>query len=175
MKKGRAGDESVWWSNTRHMLKAYIKHLEMLHHGAEKDEFAVNWCKEQGVLRMEIELKKRLLSELELNDIGNITDDKLVALFEEQTGVFRSVDRTDEPDILDALPSRYRMTAAAWLAGQDVSCLMSRATMFRHAAVLRDYGIDIMHARNIEKFPVKVRVIDLQPLVVPEWYLRQCA
>ena len=175
MKRGRAGDESVWWANTRHMLKAYIKHLEMVSHGSSIDEFAVQWCKNQGVVRMEIELKKRLLSELGLNEIGNITDEKLAALFHDQTEIFRSVDRSDEPDILAAIPSRSRAYAAAWLAGVDVRTLCGRSTLFVHARILREYGLDILEPRNIERFPVKVRVIDLVPLQVPDWYLKEHA
>lgn len=176
MKKGMAGDESVWWSNTRHMLKAYIKHIEMEKHGASLDEFAVNWCKERGVVRVEVELKKRLLNDMGLSHMGNINDEALVHLFEEQTSVLRAVDQSDEPDILTAVPKRSRAYAAAWLGGQDVSGLCCRATLFAHAKVLREYGLDIMTPRNIEQFPVRVRIIDLQPLEVPEWYnLEQAA
>lgn len=170
MKRGNSGDESVWWSNSRHMLKAYIKHLEMLAHGASDDEWHVQWCKERGVVRVEAEMKKRLLSELGLNDWGEITDDKLVSLFDEQTSVLKAVDRSDEPDLLASIPTRSRAYAAAWLAGQDAMTLGSRATVFRHAKVLREYGLDILQRRNVEQFPVKVRVVELRPLEVPDWY-----
>ena len=50
MKRGQAGDESVWWANTRHMLKAYIKHLEMIKHGADSNDDLVSWLKDQGVV-----------------------------------------------------------------------------------------------------------------------------
>ncbi len=170
MKKGRAGDESVWWSNTRHMLKAYIKHIEMAKHGTPESDSVYQWCKEQGVVRVEIELKRRLLNDLDMVDIKNISDEKLIQVFHEQTEVFNAVDRTDEPDILDAIPSNSRVHAAAWMAGKDLRQLMSRATFFRHAKVLRDYGIDITEPRNIETFPVKVRIVEMKPLSIPDWY-----
>jgi hypothetical protein len=170
MKKGRAGDESVWWVNTRHMLKAYIKHIEMLKHGCAEDDPVYQWCKEQGVVRVEIELKKRLLHDEGLNKLENITDEKLIAIFESETEIFRRVDRSDEPDILDAIPAKSRIYAAAWFAGKDLVDLASRATLFRHAKILRDYGIDIMEPRNIEQFPVKVQIVDLKPLSMPDWY-----
>lgn len=47
---------------------------------------------------------------------------------------------------------------------------MSRATLFRHAKVLREYGLDIMEVRNIVKFPTKVNVIELKPVSPPDWY-----
>lgn len=170
MKKGRAGDESVWWVNTRHMLKAYIKHIEMLKHGCAEDDPVYLWCKEQGVVRVEIELKKRLLHDEGLNKLENITDEKLIAIFETETEIFRRVDRSDEPDILDAIPAKSRIYAAAWFAGQDLMNLASERTLYRHAKILREYGIDIMEPRNIEQFPVKVQIVDLKPLSMPDWY-----
>lgn len=170
MKKGRAGDESVWWSNTRHMLKAYIKHIELEKHGMKKDDPIYEWCKEQGVVRVEVELKRRMLQSEGLDKLENITEEKIKEIFEQETEILRRVDQSDEPDILDSIPTRYRVTAAAWLAGEDLSCLMSRATLFRHAKILREYGIDIMEVRNIAKFPTKVNVIELKPLSPPSWY-----
>lgn len=170
MRKGCAGDESVWWSNTRHMLKAYIKHLEMVKHGSSQEEFVYQWCKKQGVVRVEIELKRRLLQELGMDRIDGISNEKLEQIFQDQTEIFRGVDRSDEPDIIEAIPSRSRVYASAWLAGQDLRNLLTNGTLYRHAKVLREYGIDILQPRNVDQFPVKVRVIDLQPLAVPDWY-----
>jgi hypothetical protein len=170
MKKGRAGDESVWWVNSRHMLKAYIKHIEMLKHGCTEDDPVYQWCKEQGVVRVEIELKRRLLNDLDLVDIKNITDEKLIKVFHEQTEIFNAVDRSDEPDILDAIPAKIRMHAAAWMAGHDLRQLMPERTFYRHAKTLREYGIDITEPRNVERFPVKVRIVEMKPLSMPDWY-----
>lgn len=170
MKKGRAGDESVWWSNTRHMLKAYIKHIEMEKHGMSRDNPIYQYCKENGVVRVEVELKKRLLLDEGINKLETITQEKLETIFDQETEIFKRVDRSDEPDIIDALPSKSRIYAAAWLAGEDVRNLASRATLFRHAKVLRDYGIDILEPRSILKFPTKVNIIELKPLSPPDWY-----
>lgn len=170
MKKGRAGDESVWWVNSRHMLKAYIKHIEMLKHGCNEDDPVYQWCKQQGIVRVEIELKRRLLNDLDMVEIGQISDEKLVKVFHDQTEIFNAVDRSDEPDILDQIPPRSRVHAAAWMAGEDLKNLMSRATFFRHQKVLREYGIDIGEPRNVEKFPVKVRIVEMKPVSMPDWY-----
>lgn len=171
MKRGQAGDESVWWSNTRHMFKGYIKHLEMLAHGTGKENPVYQWCKEQGVVRVEIELKKRLLSDLGLNDLGELSQEKLIQLFGDQTEILKSVDKSSEVDFMDSLPVRSRVYASAWLAGQDLRDMVGSATLYRHAKVLREYGIDILQMRNVEQFPVKVRIIEMQPLVVPDWYV----
>ncbi|MEQ1592563.1 MAG: phage/plasmid replication protein [Thiobacillaceae bacterium] len=170
MKRGQSGDESVWWSNTRHMLKAYIKHLEMLKHGSKDDNELVDWLKKQGVVRVEIELKKRLLSELGLNDLANITDAKLAEIYESQIEPFKRADYSGDLDILEALPRKSRALAAAWLAGNDVRDMIGKTQLYAHAKVLRECGIDILQARNVERFPVQVRYIDLQPLTMPDWY-----
>lgn len=170
MKKGRAGDESVWWSNTRHMIKAYIKHIELEKHGMKKDDPIYEWCRDQGVVRVEVELKRRMLQSEGLDKIEKITQEKIREIFEQETEILRRVDRSDEPDIIDSLPVKSRIYAAAWLAGEDVTNLASRATLFRHAKILREYGIDIMEVRNIAKFPTKVNVIELKPLSPPSWY-----
>lgn len=170
MKRGQAGDESCWWANSRHMFKAYLKGAEMVAHGKSKDDELVQWCIDQGIVRVEVELKRRLLGELGLAEFESISDEILADVFHQQTEILRRVDRSDDIDVLSAVPSRYRMTAAAWLSGQDVRLVLSRATLFRHAKVLRDYGLDIMQARNVEKFPIVVRVVDLQPVAKPDWY-----
>jgi hypothetical protein len=170
LKRGMAGDESVWWANTQRMFKAYMKAPEMVKHGASADEYAVVWCQKQGVVRVEIELKRRLLSDLGLDRVGTVSDAALLKVFADQTEMLRRVDRSDAPDVLASIPPRYRMTAAAWMAGQDVRALMSNGTFWRHARILREYGIDIIQARNVEVFPLKVRVIELKPLAVPDWY-----
>lgn len=173
MKRGFAGDESVWFSNTRHMLKAYRKGAEMKHH--KSDVEAAQWAEDQGIVRVEVELKKRLLSDLGLQDVGAISQEVLEELFVEQTEIFRRVDMSDEPDVLANIPARSRAYAAAWLSGHDVRGLSSRATVFRHAKVLREYGLDILEPRNLVSFPVKVRVVDLEPMVAPEWHWTKAA
>lgn len=173
MKRGQAGDESVWWANTRHMLKAYIKHLEMLKHGAAKDEHMVVWLKGMGVVRVELELKKRLLSELGLNDLVNLTDEKLEEIYEQQIEPFKRADRSCDEDILEHVPARSRAYAAAWLAGHDMKQMASERTIFRHAKVLKECGLDISSPRfaaGVARLPVKVRFIDLEPVAIPDWY-----
>lgn len=170
MKRGVAGDESVWWSNTRHMLKAYLKHAEMLVHGIDKDDFALNWCQQKGVVRVEVELKRRLLKELGLNELHSITNEKLEQIYRDQTQIFSRVDRSSDLDILDAIPIRSRIYASAWLAGEDVLSCVPKRTLYRHNKILKEYGLDIMQPRNVKKLPVVVRVIDLKPLFKPDWY-----
>lgn len=157
------------------MLKAYRKGAEMKAHGLDKENELVRYCDDQGIVRVEVELKRRLLDELGLAEIGNVTDEKLAQIFHDQTEPFRRVDMSEDIDILDSIPLRSRAYAAAWLAGQDMRQLMTNGTLYRHAKILREHGIDILEARNIEQFPVRVRVIDLEPLSRPDWYSLEAA
>jgi len=152
------------------MFKAYRKDVELVAHGAQVDSPGVVWAREKGVVRVEVELKRRLLGELGLADLEDITQEGLEEAYRANTEILRRVDRSDEPDILAALPPRVRLTAAAWLAGQDVGGMLSNGTLYRQAKILREYGIDILQPRNICNFPVKVRVVELEPLGMPEWY-----
>lgn len=171
VKKGSAGDESVWWANTRRMFKAYVKAAEMRSHGVSEQDWLYRWTLDQGVARVEVELKRRLLEELGLNDFGAVTDARLAEVFASETELLRSVDRSDEPDILAALPKRSRAIAAAWLAGVDPKTFVGRSQLYVHARVLRGYGIDLFAERsNVKNFPVRVRVIDFEPMRVPDWY-----
>ena len=170
MKKGNSGDESVWWANTRHMLKAYIKHLEMKHHGISEEDPSYMHAVENAIVRVELELKKRTLSELNLNDWADITQQKLEKLFHENTTLIQNIDADSDIFTLETLPPKSRIYASAWLDGRDVRAITSRATFFRQAKILREHGIDISEIKNVKKLPVKTRFIDLVPLKPPGWY-----
>lgn len=169
-KRGLAGDESVWWVNSRRMIKVYRKWAEMVAHGADPNDPLVVWCREIGLVRVEVSMKRRLLNDLGLTDLGAITDEKLAEVYAEETAFLSKFDSSDDPDILAAIPVRSRAYAAAWLAGQDLSAIMSKRSMYRHGRVLAEYGLDIFSPRNIANFPTKVRVIELKPVAVPDWY-----
>ena len=170
VKKGRAGDESYWFANTRYMFKAYIKHLEMLKHGASKDCPVYQYALNNGILRLELELKRRLLGELNMRRLEDITDEKLEAIFEKQTEFARKFTTDDFADALEHIPTKSRIYAESWHKGIDLKNTCSRATLFRHAKVLREYGIDILADRNIEHLTPQIRFVDLIPLPVPNWY-----
>lgn len=169
-KRGVGGQESVWWVNSRRMVKVYIKWLEMVAHGADMQDPLVVWCRDNGIVRVEVSLKRRLLSDLGLSDLSAISEEKLATIYAEETAFLAKFDSSDEPDILARIPARSRAYAAAWLAGQDLSHYCSRATLYRHGRVLREYGLDIFSPRNVQNFPTRVRVIDLAQVDPPSWY-----
>jgi hypothetical protein len=172
MKKGGAGDDSVWFVNTRHMLKAYLKGPEMLAHGADPKSPVVEYAHDQGIVRVELEFKRRLLQTEGIRHLGDCTMGKLIQLFDRETELMRRQDRSSDEDILDHVPLRHRAIAAAWLAGKDAKDLCSLRTFYRHKKALAECGLDISEPRPAIQHRAQVRVIELQPLVAPDWYRR---
>lgn len=102
--------------------------------------------------------------------------EKVIQLFDERTELLHRVKCDIEEFDPCMLPSRVATTAAAWLQGVDVTTTLSRATFYRHAAALREYGIDIAEKRNVKVMPVKIKTIEIQASQAPDWYsLRQVA
>lgn len=172
VKKGIGGDASVWWSNTRYMLKVYIKALEMEAHGITSGK-AYEYARDNGIIRLELELKRRELHDLGWNDfaqflkgwdMGNVH--KLFADYEKIMTV-NSV--SNDAEFLDALPVRLRPLASVFLSGNDVRSLVSRATFFRYRKALLEYGIDIADERPT-RLNVHVQTVEVVPVLAPDWY-----
>lgn len=174
VKKGIGGDSSVWWSNTRYMLKVYIKALEMEAHGVNSGK-VYEYARDNGIIRLELELKRRELHDLGWNDyaqflkgwdMGNVH--KLFADYEK---IMNTTAISNDAEFLDALPVRLRPLASVFLSGNDVRALVSRATFFRYRKALLEYGIDIADERPT-RLNVHVQTVEVVPVVAPEWYWR---
>lgn len=170
LRKGVHGDESVTWANTRRRVKAYRKGPEMAVHA--KSSPYVEWATTGGIVRHEVELKRRLLSETGLRYWGNCDMGTLHNLFDRETAVLRRPDCSLDPMAIEAVEPRVRLTYAAWLRGEDVRSLLPRATFYRHRKSLADCAsIDIAEPRVIggQVVPM-VRVVDLTPAAEPAGY-----
>ncbi|MDH0340243.1 phage/plasmid replication protein, II/X family [Chromobacterium haemolyticum] len=181
IKRGRAGETTVQWGSKggRKLIKAYIKAVEMTvhRHGRKKTEIFTDpvyqHCLQNGVVRLELEANRLLLRDNMLRFLGDITMSKLIRLFDTEVKPLLSRVREDVTRIeLEHLPSHLRMTAAAYLRGENVRALLPHNTFYRHARGLRDYGLDIAEPLpSLHKFASVIKVIELQPLVeVPGWY-----
>lgn len=181
IKRGRAGETTVQWGSKggRKLLKAYIKHVEMLvhRHGRKKPEILLDpvyqFCLANGIVRFELEANRLLLRDNMLRFLGDITMEKLIQLFNEEVNPLLQRTREDVTRFeLETLPASVRVTAAAYLRGENVRALMSKATFYRHANQLREYGIDIAEPLlSISKFTSVIKVIELQPVnTVPDFY-----
>jgi II/X family phage/plasmid replication protein len=154
------------------MLKVYIKSLEMESHGISSGR-AYEYARDNGIIRLELELKRRELHDLGWSDFNEFlkgwemgTVHKLFADYEkilEVTGV------QNDADFLDSLPIRLRSIAALFLSGRDVRSCVSRATFFRYRKSLLDYGIDIADERPA-MLQTLVRTVEIHPVSAPDWY-----
>lgn len=186
VKKSRLGATTVVWGNLKYcQTELYGKAEEMLAHCKSKEEKeamkqseAYKWALANGVVRLEIKCAKDFLRERKLTYLGNWDMGTVTALFEEKSEILRRcalVKDQDEADILAALEPKYRVTAAAWMQGIDLTTLMSRATLYRHAKVLREYGMDIMEKRNVAVLRPKMSEVTISACALPDWYSLQAA
>ncbi|PXX51202.1 phage/plasmid replication domain-containing protein [Aquitalea magnusonii] len=181
VRRGRAGESTTQWGRKggRKLLKAYIKHVEMLvhRHGRKRQQVEADpvyqYCLQEGVVRLELEAGRLLLRDNRLRFLGDITMEKLTELFDDEVNPLIGRVKADVTRLeLDALPAKVRMTAAAFLRGENVKTLLSTPTFYRHSKVLRDYGLDISEPLpTLQKFASVIKVIELKPLdSAPDWY-----
>jgi hypothetical protein len=180
VKKSRLGLSTIIWGSIRYcQTEVYVKADEMLAHcrtpeekARMRDSEAYNYALSNGIIRLEVKCAKDFLKHRKLTYLGNWDMGTVTALFAEKAEILGrcEMDTENDDELLAALPRAARVHAAAWLMGVDVSKLMSRATFFRHAKALREYGIDISEPRNVSVIRPKRREITISPLAVPEWY-----
>lgn len=182
VKKARFGSSTITWGSIKYaQTEFYIKADELLSHrkASEQDDFKktdiYQFLNDNGVVRFEVKLSKNYLNQHALTYLGAWNMAKVIKLFEDRTEIIRRQKVDIEEFDINALPRRLQLIASAWMAGQDVTHLVSRATLFRHAKSLRDYGIDIAEPRNVAAFPIRLKTIELQPLAMPEWYSLKAA
>jgi len=163
------GETVDFGGGQREYFKAYLKWLEMRRHGG--DERAAQWAEEQGLVRVELTLRSKKLTDLGAAYLGDYLKGDamgtLINLFNERASLLSRATRST--DDLDELPRHLRATARDFIAGMDCARVMSRATFFRHRRELLPYGIDIA-VRNVRPFTPRVRVVELCAAEIPPWY-----
>lgn len=180
VKKARLGATTLVWGSLSYcQTELYVKADEMLAHakGPEakervRESQAYKYALENGIIRLEVKCAKDFLKHRKLTYLGNWKMGTVMQLFSEKSDILDrcKVACADDEDILALLPSRTRVHAAAWMAGVDVQAHMSRRTFFRHAKVLREYGIDICEKRNITVIRPKMREVMIEAVSAPDWY-----
>lgn len=183
VKKKRFGKSTVVWGSLKYcQVEAYLKADEMLDHcrgDIEREMMRQNpvyqWCRANGVVRVEVKAAKDCLRDIGLTWAGDWTMEKVIKLFDDRTEVLRRVKADIEEFDPATLPSKVALTASAWLRGEDVKRFMNIRTFQRHAKLLRDYGIDIAEPRNVASMPIRVKTIELQAASAPDWYWHRSA
>lgn len=183
IKKSRSGGSTVSYGSksSRKLFKAYIKYLEMLAHKKSKREKGdleesrvFKFCRDFGIVRGELEAHRLMLRDKKLRFLGDITMAKLIKLYDEESEVFKRVKvDQDRIDILH-LPKFVQQTALTYLRGDDPKLYLSKSAFYRHAKILREYGIDISEVKNnVISMPVAIRYIDIKPVSAPDWYWKE--
>lgn len=183
VRKARAGATTINYgkASSRKRLKFYIKAPEMLAHSKNTLHTqrlqSFKYANETGLLRAELEMHRLYLRDNGLRYLGDIDMGKLIRLFDEETEMLHR-DKLELNDIkqsldLEHIPSRYRMTALAYLKGDNPKSYLSQATWYRHAKALRDYGIDIAVPSKVKSMPISIRVVEIAAAAAPAWYWQE--
>lgn len=181
--------------------KAYDKAFEMDQnilpkikrlYGDQSPEFAYvsrvrNYCAEQGVVRMEQELKSEFLQRECLSYWGLINERRFAELHDE----FLKIDERLKVTAMDIVSISGQLVAEGicpnlrsarttasyaleWMTGAQLD--FKKRQVNEHAAKLNGIGINIRNACDTSRFaPVFVRQcreINKQPLAMPTWYQR---
>ena len=181
--------------------KAYDKAFEMDQnilpkikrlYGDQSPEFAYvsrvrNYCAEQGVVRMEQELKSEFLQRECLSYWGLINERRFAELHDE----FLKIDERLKVTAMDIVSISGQLVAEGlcpnlrsarttasyaleWMTGAQLD--FKKKQVNTHAALLNKIGINIRNACDTSRFaPVFVRQcreINKQPLAMPAWYKR---
>lgn len=171
MKRAVYGDETSMWHTGRRCVKAYLKGPEMTLHAKHSPWTA--WAIENGVVRHELELRSKLLSETRLCYLGNLTMGQLIQLHRRETAHLLDIDATLDPMAVEHIPAKSRLIYAAWLKGEPVRELLTRPTFYRHRKTIMDAaGVDIGEQRSTVSKVIELpqRTVTLAPAVAPDGY-----
>lgn len=155
--------------------KVYLKAVELAKHKKKKhgqhvDLEVIQWCKDVGMLREEITLKSRFLTQNGLCYLGQITELELNRVYRARSQIRKlpeyQVSETKE------LTSAAAGTLSRWEKGEPFQ--LKKATYYRHRREILDKtGIDISVQRSVVQLSPPVKVIEIQPLVAPDWYRKK--
>jgi hypothetical protein len=182
------GKETITYGegSTYTYAKLYDKYREMLRHKSGSPEL-LEWVREQGLIRYELEMKYAFLERHGINFLGGlmgttevhgdsveylpdgkIRDGLLTNQFRKYSR-FLSEAKMHIDEKLD-LPGHLAGTYLMWRDGYDLRARLPKATFYKHRKALRAYGVDIAIAHNVQRLPVKFRVVSLTPAERPDWY-----
>lgn len=133
-------------------------------------EQLIDWTNNQGLVRLETELKSRYLTQLGINHWTNCNNESMNIHYEKaQKKVMGSC--TSYVDLED-LSARAQDLYYSYLAGVNLQERhnWSTATFYRYRKELKAVGIDICRPVDVEAHKVRPRLIELTPAVQPEFY-----
>lgn len=173
------GNNGVSWNEGSKFWysKLYLKSDSL---GDFCNEELAEWVTENGILRHEISLKSRYLTQHGLRKILNWKKkyetehfkglDMENEIYERFTEPFTRGTATRTP--LEDIPKNLGRIARDWRQGIDVwhDGDYTARTKQRWRKSLLAFGIDIKKPSNVTRLPVRLEVIELQPATIPHWY-----
>lgn len=177
------GENGVTWNEGSKYWysKMYIK-AESL--GNDVSPEVTEWARESGIVRHEISLKSRYLTQNGLRHINDWKHNEWVVWDEEHEEVptMENVIYRRFSDVLkrgqavrtplEDIPGNIGRIARDWRSGIDVwgDITVTRQTRARWRKQLLGYGIDIKQPSNAVRLNTQVQVIELKAAVEPSWY-----
>jgi DNA-binding CsgD family transcriptional regulator len=163
----------TWGYGSRYVSqKVYLKAKELEVHkkkrsGKHVDPQVIEWCKSIGMMREEITLKSRFLTQNSLAYLGAIKEDHLMSVYRARSQIKNLPETTLSES--QSLSSAAAGTYSRWEKGEPLG--LTRRTFYRHRQeILKKLGVDISIIRNVVHMKQPVQVIEVQPMVAPEWY-----
>lgn len=130
-----------------------------------------------GMLRMEFRLLSMHLKELGLTKLWAWCENTASTVHQMMLQNLQISDATMlDSDIIESLPTRYKLIYQSWRDGHDLRTILTRPTFYRHRRALLGYGVDIAikqdrqdeEASNV--VPIRVVLVG-KPVTVPDWAL----
>lgn len=177
------GENGVTWNEGSKYWysKMYVK-AESL--GDDVSDEVKAWTLEQGIVRHEISLKSRYLTQNGLRHIDDwkhnewvVWDDELQevptmenVVYHRFADVLKRGQAVRTP--LEDIPGNIGRIARDWRQGIDVwgDTNYGESTRRRWRKQLLPYGIDIKQPSAATRLNIRVEVIELKQAVVPDWY-----
>lgn len=132
-------------------------------------------CFASGLLRMEFRLLSMHLKKLGLSKLWAWCENTASSVHQIMLQNLQISDATMlDSDIIEGLPTRYKLIYQSWLDGHDLRTILTRPTFYRHRKLLLAYGIDISikqdrkEAEPSNVVPIRVVLVG-KPVTVPEW------
>lgn len=169
-----------WYGSKRVVVKWYPKARELRDHGSE-DERLIAFLQEHAAVRHEVELKSREVADRGLQRLGAWDRSVMKRMCEIYDWTTRieigdyEMSEIESKLVKSGVSPRtarsIEATIERWQAGFPVRQKMSQRTWYRHRNIaLRVLGIDITQDMQIDRLPIRCRVIKPRSLAAPAWY-----
>lgn len=177
---------TVHWFGRKHsklFVKYYIKHVDLLQHSAAHCAEVIAWARSVGLIRFEVEFKRKQLDVLGLRRPSSWSQEVMESvtapyLAHQKLGFGRSGLESIAADLIAlgvpaARATRAQAVAFEYVATGKSLCNLGRSQRYVIRADLLRVGLDIFAPLNVSALPVKVREINLSSVLLPEFARRR--